>query len=184
MIEVELKLDSRSLWYDMKNDPLGWLLVLVIFIGGVIYSVSGAKDFNYFTVVSNHIKNGSLTTLFTKSTFWIITVNLFASCVVPLIVIILVLPPLRLRRVQKRLPNYKSTLIFYDEKIINDYSYDNVNNHTEVPYSMIKRVTHKKGLFNIKLKNSMLLYDDCFTKGTPAELETLLKEKCPDKCKF
>lgn len=182
MIEVELKVNSKTLWAELKRNPRYWFL-LVFYTAISAYLLNAVYKGNYFTVVSYHIKHGSLATQFTVQDFWWYTFFL-VSAFIPLIVFVFTLPPVKAYRVRKRYPDFKSVLIFEEEKMINDYSFKGVNNHSEIPYSNITKVKHKNGIFKIKLRKSFLVHDDYFINGTPVELETLLKEKCADKCDF
>ncbi len=182
MIEIELKINSKTLWMKLKHDPKYWL-ICAFYIAFAAFLVYVTYKSNYFAVVTYHIKHGSLATQFKESAFWWYTFDLVLT-LLPLISFFLTLPPVRAYRFRKRYPDYKSTLVFDEEKIINDFSYKGINNHTDAPYDKITKVTHKNGLFNIRLKKSIFVYDDCFINGTPAELEALLKEKCANKCKF
>lgn len=182
MIEVELKINAKDLWTKMKHEPKYWL-TCVFYVAFAAYLVYAAYKGNYFTVVSYHIQHGTLATQFKESAFLWYTFDLVLA-LLPLTSFILALPPVRAYRFRKRYPDYKSTLIFGEEKIINDFSFKGVNNHTEIPYENVTGITRKNGFFNIRLKKSMFVYDDCFTKGSPAELESLLKTKCAGKCNF
>lgn len=183
MIEVELKMDKRSMWANLKHDPKYWLILAAALAVPVSIVYELYKE-DFFGSLFYFIKNDRMSVVYREPAFWWGMAMLLFTCVFLPVKVLLTLPPIKAHRFGKRYPDYKSTLVFDEDKMINDYSYKGVKNRAELPYSLITLVTRESDHFCIKLKKNIHIYDDCFINGTPDELGTFLKTKCADKCRF
>lgn len=178
MIQVNYKLDTRTLWVRRMLNTKYWIFMAFYILLAAVVTV---LEMGSTGLVATLIKNDSIKNLLQDKGFygsvfiWLIVYVLFP------IVIILTLPPLQSRKIAKYSPDYVNTFVFDKEKIANEISYNGQKTHIDIPYTNIKSVKRRKDSIIIMLKYAVCIFDDAYINGSPAELESLLKEKCGNK---